>query len=268
MSTLTHTAPQVAPERIFDRVLVGVDGSPESLEALRQATLLGPPSELTLLRAWTVAPPVLVAPMTPLPALDIDQEAARERADADLAEALSTVPGAVGKLVQATPGDALLHELAHGAATLLALGSHGHGRAGGVLVGSTATRLLHAAPGAVLLARGTWLRPPRRIAVGVDGSPESGRAHAAAASLAQRLGAELTVVVAEGKRHVDAAAVSLLVGDGFHVLDGEPADVLTAVSDDVDLLVVGSHPRRGLRALGSVSERVAHRAACSTLIVR
>jgi nucleotide-binding universal stress UspA family protein len=44
--------------------------------------------------------------------------------------------------------------------------------------------------------------------------------------------------------------------------------VLTAASHDADLLVLGSRGLHGLKALGSVSERVAHRAECSTLIVR
>jgi nucleotide-binding universal stress UspA family protein len=34
------------------------------------------------------------------------------------------------------------------------------------------------------------------------------------------------------------------------------------------LIVMGSRGRTGLAALGSVSERVAHRAGCSVLIVR
>ena len=37
---------------------------------------------------------------------------------------------------------------------------------------------------------------------------------------------------------------------------------------DADLLVVGSRGLHGVRALGSVSERVAHRAPCSVLVVR
>jgi nucleotide-binding universal stress UspA family protein len=37
-------------------------------------------------------------------------------------------------------------------------------------------------------------------------------------------------------------------------------------TDEVDLLVVGASGRSGLRALGSVSERVAHRARCSVLV--
>jgi nucleotide-binding universal stress UspA family protein len=109
---------------------------------------------------------------------------------------------------------------------------------------------------------------PRRIAVGVDGSPESAAAYAAASYLAECFGGELTVVVAEGGNPVDVAGVSLIAGDGFHVIPEEPVRVLTAASVDADLLVLGSRGLHGLKSLGSVSERVAHRAECSTLIVR
>lgn len=76
------------------------------------------------------------------------------------------------------------------------------------------------------------------------------------------------MVVAEDGDTIDLGAVSLIAGDGFHVIDDDPASVLTAAGADADLLVLGSRGLHGLRALGSVSERVAHRAACSTLIVR
>jgi nucleotide-binding universal stress UspA family protein len=48
----------------------------------------------------------------------------------------------------------------------------------------------------------------------------------------------------------------------------EPATALVAAAAEADLLVVGSRGLHGLKALGSVSERVAHRARCSVLIVR
>ena len=47
-----------------------------------------------------------------------------------------------------------------------------------------------------------------------------------------------------------------------------PAEALTAVSAETDLLVVGSGGLRGMRALGSVSERVGNLARCSVLVVR
>ena len=42
----------------------------------------------------------------------------------------------------------------------------------------------------------------------------------------------------------------------------------TAAAESVSLVAVGSRGLTGLRALGSVSERVAHRARCSVLVAR
>jgi nucleotide-binding universal stress UspA family protein len=51
---------------------------------------------------------------------------------------------------------------------------------------------------------------------------------------------------------------------------GHPADVIldTAAREGVSLVVLGSRGLSGVRALGSVSERVAHRARCSVLVAR
>jgi nucleotide-binding universal stress UspA family protein len=55
---------------------------------------------------------------------------------------------------------------------------------------------------------------------------------------------------------------------GYELVPGKPVPGLVDRSADHDLLVVGSRGLHGLRALGSVSERVAHRAKCSVLVVR
>ena len=47
----------------------------------------------------------------------------------------------------------------------------------------------------------------------------------------------------------------------------QPVPALVERSREADLVVVGSRGLHGLRALGSVSERVAHRADCSVLVV-
>jgi nucleotide-binding universal stress UspA family protein len=51
-------------------------------------------------------------------------------------------------------------------------------------------------------------------------------------------------------------------------LPEEPVAALVATAAGADLLVVGSRGLHGLKALGSVSERVAHQAHSSVLIVR
>lgn len=265
MSTLTDHRPSIqSSETIFSRVLVGVDGSPESTEAVRQAVVLAKPGgELTLLAAWGLALPLV----TPMSTLDAEESAAQSHAEDAVRAAKELYPPARTMIVHGFPAPALIAEIEREQSTLVAVGSHGQSRAAGILAGSTATQLLHDAPCSVLVAR--RMRDfPRRIAVGIDGSPQSAAAYAAARHLAQRFDAELTVVVAEGGKSVDVAGVSLIAGDGFSVIPDQPVQVLVAASADADLLVLGSRGLHGLKALGSVSERVAHRAGCSTLIVR
>jgi nucleotide-binding universal stress UspA family protein len=44
--------------------------------------------------------------------------------------------------------------------------------------------------------------------------------------------------------------------------------VETAAREDASLVVIGSRRLEGVRALGSVSERVVHDAPCSVLVMR
>jgi nucleotide-binding universal stress UspA family protein len=136
-----------------------------------------------------------------------------------------------------------------GRVTLLALGSHGRTRAAEIMLGGTAGELLHAAPCSILVARKTEDPEhfPRSIVVGVDGSAGAAAALGVAQDLATRFGSALRIVE-EVEAHPEAALVD--------------------ASRDADLLLVGSRGLRGLRSLGSVSERVAHQARSSVLVVR
>ena len=53
------------------------------------------------------------------------------------------------------------------------------------------------------------------------------------------------------------------------VLNGQPAEALLGVSEDADLVVVGSRGRGGFKRLmlGSVSDQVVHHAVCPVLVV-
>jgi nucleotide-binding universal stress UspA family protein len=171
-------------------------------------------------------------------------------------------------VVRGTAWQQLVAEVDTEHATLLAVGSHGTGRIRGILIGSTATEIVHRAPCSVLVAREADASFPRRIVVGVDGSPESAAAYAVAAGLAHRFEARLWPVVAHGGEGVDRRLVATIVDYHHEDLPDEPVRALVAASTEADLVVVGSRGLHGWKALGSVSERVAHEAHCSTLIVR
>jgi nucleotide-binding universal stress UspA family protein len=260
--------PAARDSSIFDRILVGVDTSPESREAVRQAAVLADQvGALTLLAVWTLPPPMVGADVPP-PAPE--EEASRRVAEEAVAHARASI-GPAGcattKVARGFAWDALLGEIDDEHITLVVVGSRGHGRIRGVLLGSTATELVHKAPCSVLVARQAGLGFPRRIVVGLDGSPESAAAYEVACSLRDRFGADLWPVVAHGGKAVDKYLVST-IADEWEDLQDDPVTALTAAPADGDLLVVGSRGLHGLRSLGSVSERVAHRAHCSTLIVR
>ncbi len=256
------------PRSIFTRVLVGVDASAESLDAARQAArLMDGEGSLELLAAYQIVYPAVFGPGAVVP---IDREVfsdaavdALERARAEIHERTD----AAGKIVEGRPADALRDEIVRTRATLVAVGSHGTGRIPGIVLGSTATDLIHRAPCSVLVARKGAGQTLARIAVGIDGSSESAAAYAVAKGLAERVGAELWTVVAWGDSRIDRKLVDA-IADRHEDFPDAPVPALVRAAADADLLVVGSRGLQGLKALGSVSERVAHESPTTTLIVR
>ena len=155
---------------IFGRILVGVDDSPESLEAARQAVALAT-GTVTLLAAYDVTHAVVGAGMAPVP-VGLDEAPFRERAVEALERTRQELApiAPVGKIARGRAWQILLDEIIHGEDTLVAVGSHGAGRAKGILIGSTATELVHKAPCSVLVARKPMKDFPSSIVVGLDGS--------------------------------------------------------------------------------------------------
>jgi nucleotide-binding universal stress UspA family protein len=269
MSTTTSfpAAPADSRHSIFSRVLVGVDGSAEAREAARQAAVLAenPP---TLLAAWDVSPPIVGATGPAVPVY-YDEDVQRDAAEAALAKTRHEL-GSHGeaKIGRGCTWDVLLAEVGRERHTLAAVGSHGQGRTRGIVFGSTATELVHKAPCSVLVARKAEDDFPRSIVVGLDGSPESAAAYAAAYALARRFGARLWPVVARGGKPVDERLLAMIVDHRHEDSPDHPVRALVAAGADADLVVVGSRGLHGLESLGSVSERVAHEAPCSVLVVR
>jgi nucleotide-binding universal stress UspA family protein len=266
MSRLPHPPSLVGPI-LCSRVLVGIDGSDEALEAARQAALLaGERGALKLLAAWNVAAPLV----TPFGA-ERSSELKAPRSGAELAlraaqVLLSTLEPAT-EVVRGFAWHALIDAAEHEGHTLIAVGSHGGRRAVGILGGSTTTELVHKAPCSVLVTRAGGSGFPERIVVGVDGSPRSALAYSVARYLGERFAAEVRPIVATGGGPLDLEEIRRIT-DRYEEVPKTATRALLEASAHADLVVVGSRGLHGLKALGSVSERVAHEAQSSTLVVR
>ena len=230
----------------FDRVVVGVDGSEASFEACRQA-------------AWIAAPDATLDVVAVVHLADADKvgwraPSARDELRLEAEHALETAVATVAAAGRtATPvfvngfaADALLRHAETVGADLIVVGSHGRSRLEAILIGGVAGDVLHRARCTVLVTRPRDAAPERTVVLGDDETPPARVAAAVATHIAARLGLSVHPVTAAD----------------------HPVETLVESVTRNDLLVVGSRHLTGVRALGSVSERVAHQAPCSVLVVR
>jgi nucleotide-binding universal stress UspA family protein len=114
---------------IFQRILCGVDGTSASLVAVRQAMRLQHEGGALQLTAVANLAKAAHAGMAATHAAELLQG----EAEAALAEAAQIATTATGKLVDGEPVAVLLREAEAQQATLVAVGTHGRGRAAGML---------------------------------------------------------------------------------------------------------------------------------------
>jgi len=262
---MTTAPPPDGIVSVFDVIVVGVDETSASREAVRQAVGLRAPGGTLHLLAVVETARMVHAGFAASAATDKMLTDVRTA----LEDAAATSNPTTNTMVEGRPARLLLAHLRRNHATLLVVGCHGHARAAGLVAGAVGTVLLREAPCPVLFARrDSWPEGhPERIVAGVDGSPESMRAVDVAQVLGERFDARVTLVVSLGGKLRDATAVIRQYPEAI-VDERSPLEALVAASNAADLVVVGSRGLHGLRALGSVSERVAHRAHSSVLVVR
>lgn len=138
-------------------IVVGVDGSAHSLAALEWAIAEARMRQglIRIVTAWYYPP---LASTVGDGVIDDTFKQAAEQAQATAVTA--TVDAGVpvtGQVVESSPAVALLHAAAD--ADLLIVGSHGHRRLTGLLLGSVAAHVIHHSPCSVLIVRPTaaWL---------------------------------------------------------------------------------------------------------------
>ena len=164
---------------------------------------------------------------------------------------------------------------------LLVLGSRNRSRASGIVLGSTAGGAAHETQRPLLVAReppppGKF---PKNILFASDGSPGSWAPARAAAGIAAAFNSRIEVIhVVDGthpERHrvleAQIAEIREVTGEEPGVTEpaGHPTQgIINAAKVKLSSLVVsGRRGLHGIRALGSVSERVLHRAPCSVLLI-
>jgi nucleotide-binding universal stress UspA family protein len=271
---------------MFSKVIAGIDGTRASLEAGRQAAqLVAPGGELVLLAAadpyltmfnrWGTERLVQPDEARTAEVLTLAKARIGQRAEESLRAMREQLPDTlrVSLRIEGGRGWDVLRDVADAeGAELLAIGSHGGTRLAGIALGSTATELLHDAPCSVLIARTPYnpARFPSSLVVGVDGSACSLAALDLAKALVANAGNAVSAVAiaARGSDLTEESLNRLARPLRTAILTGRPVEALVEAAASVDLVLVGARGLAGARALGSVSERVAHRAESSVLVVQ
>ena len=287
------------------KILVGIDLSCESQLAAAHALDLARRRDATIVLAMVAALPDAAAlvPDTWYGEA-IRKRFARERQElGKIQERLTRGGPEVSQVVVDGFVDEVLPAVAsRTGADLLVVGTHGRTGFRRAFLGSVAERMVRVAPCSVLVARGPApIGGYARIVVGTDFSSSARRALRLATSVAARTarvdivhcwqaydglpteipfggppdGGELAIgaaIAARGAELVAAAREDSDLDVRFRQVAVAPPHGLVehAAAIQADLLVVGTHGRRGLSRLllGSVAEGTVRHAGCATLVAR
>lgn len=285
-------------------ILVGVDGSKESLAAVEWAAdrAIRAQAQLHVMCTYAIASYAAAA-------LDggyavLDDEALRRGAQQIVDEAVKVAQarGAVDAHGVVRPGDpaGILIEMSR-EVDLVVIGSRGGGGFADRLLGTVSSALpAHTHCPVVIVPRhtsGKEFTPVERIVVGVDGSDVASSALKKSVREAELWGGRLTAVaavpIASGgtmmswlptavdrtalmediKESLNKAVDSVLEGHELtvarHVLDGAAASLLIEFSTAVDMVVVGTRGHGGFAGvlLGSTSQTVIAHSTCPVMVV-
>jgi nucleotide-binding universal stress UspA family protein len=282
-------------------VVVGVDGSPNSLAAVdlavRQAAVRHCPLRVVHAFIWPYFTVALGSSPDGPPDGGLRHQAERfvDEAVARARTTAADVP-VTGEVITGSPGTVLLH--CARTAALVVIGDRGLGGVGSLLIGSVGVQLAHHAACPVLVARGD-VDASRPVVVGVDGSPANTAAIGYAFEAASLLGVPLVAVHAwsqpvstgpgdmlplvydPAQLAAEEDVVLALALAGWQerypdvvvhrrLVHLRPRTALIEVSRTAQLVVVGARGLGGFAGmlLGSVSQAVLHHAVCPVVIVR
>jgi len=285
------------------RVLVGIDGSPASWEALQTLRALAPPEEVLLVHAVDPSVPIVAAGAEVFvsPATDLEK-ILRERGEALLARASECVPkGAevTRHLMTGSPADVILRVAEHEMVELVVVGARGLGRVRELLLGSVSHRVIYHATCPVMVVHGEGGSSIRRVLAPVENAEDGEnllrflKKQPFPESLEMRVLHVVPVAdplwpldALQSEKHVREAierstALTSGIAQCLSTLGHRAAGVTglgaasvailrEAESFGAQLVVMGARQRSGASRflLGSVSYSIAHQARCPVLVLR
>ena len=284
------------------RIVAGVDWSDEAFAAVEQVGLLYRPDDVVLIHGVDLGmfQSPMVAGAVNLQGYDEFRQAMIEAGRQAVERCRALLPAEIPSIrtlceVQ-HPAAFILDSAAAVKADLIAMGTHDHSRMTEVFAGSISHRiLLHASVPTLIVKRKA--RPVARVLLAVEGREDAIRLSTWLTSHPFKNPVAVTILSVvpslhivnphlmaglegwseQSKRHAEQVVTDMaqaLTSPQFTVATdvrlGDPVTTVCEAGNSHDLIVIGSHGRKGLDRflLGSVSQAIVHQTGCSVLVVR
>ena len=286
------------------KLLIPIDGSIQSMDAVHALAHFKPPEALTLVNALTL--PELNHPMIPSEVRDQVRDdiikKLREEGNALLAKTAQKIPKDMGPAQQilevGSPAEVILESAESALPDLIMMGARGLGQVKELLLGSVSHRIVLHAPCSILIVKGP-IPSLQKILLPIEGEEDAQRAFNFLATKPFRESVEIQLMlvwpqpqtpwpltlgqsklleehaITNAQEQLDSLSVKLgTLGypASTYVGLGEPSYAIMEQqrANKADMIMMGSHGRQGLSRflLGSVSHSVVHHANCPILIIR
>ena len=284
------------------RALIALDWSEQSFAAVREVSYLYDLQDVVLVHGIDLGmfQYPIVAEVSNMQGYD-DFRKAMEKAGQQLLDHTSTLLPSDGLSITrvcefAKPASLILDKARETRADLIVIGARGKGRVGEFVLGSVSHRVAMHADCTTLIVRERE-GPVKRVTVAIEGHEDGARIKAWLLSHPFKNPVDLTIVsvvrpipstdpfslfplqdwtgiavrsAEDLVKNLAAAVMNHRYTVGTQVTIGDPTDILTERAKSADLLVIGSHGRKGLERflLGSISHALLHHVPCPILIVR